>query len=171
MASTYDWHEIAKAIGSINEASESGGDSEARRALITIVGEANLIGAVDYYVASHHGRELARSVLRMLKPFSAMRRCYEIYSQEGDIEKRRSAVELIRFISDKQAVQWIAQFLSDPDAEIQAWGAGVIDQLLWDECLTPKEAAPFLEIMRDHPNPQVTRFYTLVEEYLRGKNA
>ena len=170
MASTYDWHEIAKTIGSLHENGESGGDDEARRALITIVGEENLIGAVDYYVSFQHGRELARSVLRMLKPFSAMRRCYEIYSQDGDIEKRRSAVELIRFISDKQAVQWVAQFMSDPDAEVQGWGAGVIDQLLWDNCLTPEEAAPFLETMRGHPNPQVTRIYTLAEEFLSGND-
>jgi hypothetical protein len=171
MSSTYDWHEIAKAIGSINELSESGGDSEARRALITIVGEENLIGAVDYYVTASQGSELARSVLRMLKPFSAMQRCYEIYTRDSDIEKRRSAVELIRSISDRQAAHWISEFLSDPDTEIQTWGGSMVDQLLWDQSLSAEEATPFLEAMKDHPNPQVKERHSFIEEFLRDRNA
>ena len=41
-----------------------------------LLGEERLRGAVDYYVRFEHGRELARAVLSVARPWSAMLRCH-----------------------------------------------------------------------------------------------
>lgn len=118
---------MAKAAGSLGEFTETSGTDEARRAVISILSEAKLVGAVDYYISGQPGSELARSVLRLLKPICAMERSHEIYATDSDVSKRRSAVELVRFICDGSTLPWVREFLADPDDGIQMWGAGVLD--------------------------------------------
>ena len=57
---------------------ERGGDDCARRALELLIGEEKLRATVDYYITHQPGRELARSVLYVVKSWAAMQRCYEL---------------------------------------------------------------------------------------------
>lgn len=171
MSSTYDWEALARAAGSLGEFSETSGTDDARRALTRILSEENLVGAVDYYISGRPGSELARSVLRLLRPSCAMQRCYEIYRSDSALPRRRTAVELVRFICDKQALPWVSEFLADPDDVVQMWGAGVVDQLLWDHSVEVEEVAPLLEQLGGHPNPQVRERYAFIQEYLQDRQA
>jgi len=73
-----------------------------------------------------------------------MGRCYEIFRQAESLDARRSAVELLRVVADHRAVPWIAEFLEDSDTGVQAWGAGVLDQILWSELVQPEDVEDLL---------------------------
>jgi hypothetical protein len=163
---TIDWTALAKQLGTILEQGESGGSEYAYRALEIIIGPENLRAAVDHYVAQQPGYELARSVLRQLHPWSAMVRCREIYLTETDIEVRRDAVELLRVVADRRVLPWIPEFLNDPDEGVQAWGAGVVDQLLWSKRVEPEECEALLSAMSQHPHHRVRELHAFISEYL-----
>jgi hypothetical protein len=84
-----------------------------------------------------------------------MIRCRELSQFQNEIETRRSAVELLRVVADGRALPWVSEFLDDEDAQIQTWGIGVLDQLLWSELVEPEEAEEVLERAARHENESV----------------
>ncbi|MEO0853029.1 MAG: hypothetical protein AAFY15_05955 [Cyanobacteria bacterium J06648_11] len=124
--------------------------------------------SVDYYVSGQPGSELARQVLWQIHPWSAMQRCKEIYDRSDDIHARRSAIELLRVVADARAVFWIEDFLNDPDEDIQNWGAGIVDQLLFSHLVDPEELSELLAKMAAHPNERVRRMHELIEDFLKS---
>jgi HEAT repeat protein len=168
---TIDWHGLASDLGTLRPDGESGGSDLAQLALQRIVGEDALCAAVDHYVASLPGSELARSVLSLLRPWSAMRRCLEIFDSSADVEDRRSAVELLRAVADRRVLDRVADFLADPDEGVQVWGAGVVDQLLWCDLASAVECAPLLEAMQRHPNERVREQTEFIRSYLASRGA
>lgn len=93
-----------------------------------------------------------------------MCRCYEIFNGPETVEARRTAVELLRVVADRRALPWIPEFLQDDDALIQAWGAGVLGQLLWSELIEPEEAERLLIAVDQHSNEPVRER----AEFIRG---
>src|SRR5688572_24143069 len=130
MEDNIDWKALAVRLGTLSEGGESGGSNYAREAIELLLGEDNLRESVDYYISGAPGSELARSVLWLIRPWSAMRYCYEIYKSEADIETRRMAVELLRVVADKRALSWVVEFLGDEDSGIQTWGVEMLEQLI-----------------------------------------
>lgn len=161
-----DWTAIAIEVGALVEGQERGSSALARLALEKLIGERNLREAVDHYIGFKPGFELVRSVLWEIRPWSAMAYCYELYQGSPDIEIRRSAIELLRVIADKRVLLWVNEFLDDSDEGIQAWGFGVLDQLLWKELVQPEEAEPFLARAEQHSNQRVREHACFVREYL-----
>ena len=90
--------------------------------------------------------------------------CYEIFKGPQAIETRRTAVELVRVVADRRALPWISEFLEDKDADIQACGVGVLDQLLWSELIEPEEAEDLLRTAEQHENELVRKR----AEFIRG---
>jgi hypothetical protein len=157
-----DWEQIARQIGSIQENtplgrySELGGSNFARKALIEILGEDLLRDAVDYYVDGGRGSEVIRSILRLIQPRSAMDRCYDIYKSNVDIETRRYALTLLVHFADYSVLNWIYEFLDDPDEDINIWGACTLDQLLqthWEA--PPQEFGDLLDKAEKHSSQRV----------------
>lgn len=170
MTGAIDWEQLALRLGTLTPDGESGSSVAAMQAIEMLIGEDRLRAAVDFYVAGGRGRELTRSVLWQLRPWSAMRRCYEIYhSSDADAERKDSAVELLRVVADRRALKWLPEFLDDPDASIQLWGAGILDQLLWAELVVPEECTELLQTMRDHTNVQVQQRASFIDGYLRDR--
>lgn len=166
-----DWTELARSSGTLNELGREFGSSKmAREALERIIGPDVLVSAVDHYVAGAPGSELARSVLWLLHPWSAMQRCYEIYRNATDAEDRRSAVELLRVVADERALPWIQEFLNDSDQGVQAWGAGVVDQLLFSSFVDPAECGELLTCMQTHRNALVRETYIDITSHLDERN-
>jgi hypothetical protein len=165
-AARIDWEGLARRLGSLSDDGERGGTDLAQQALEQILGEAEVRAAVDYYVSGRRGFELARSVLGLLRPWSAMQRCYEVFRTDPDPESRRSAVELLRAVADRRALAWVPEFLRDSDEGVQTWGAGVVDQLLWSGLVEEENCQTILEMMSGHPNPGVQRYYCLIRESL-----
>jgi len=152
-----DWKKFAEELELLAKNKEVASSKDAATAVEMLIGKERLSASVDYYVSERKGSELARAVLWLLHPWSAMKRCYEIYSSSGKPEHRASAVELLRVVADKRALKWIKEFLDDPDPTIQNWGIGIVDQLIFSGRIYQEEAAQLLEVAERHSN-----------EYVRG---
>ena len=165
-----DWAKLASALGlSAPYGEYCCGSDDAQRALEQIIGEDALRASVDYYVDCRLGSSLARSVLWRLRPWSAMRRCYEIFKGPETVENRRTAIELLRVVADRRALPWISEFFEDEDSLIQAWGAGVLDQLLFSELVEQEEAEELLRAAEQHSNQSVRERAEFVRGYLRSR--
>jgi hypothetical protein len=164
-----DWKALATELGRTTYTdrgwTEQGGSLAACEALELILGPQALRSSVDYYISRQPGFELVRSVLWLLHSPSAMERCHEIFLTTEDIEDRRAAIELLRVVADKRALEWVPDYLADPDAEIQVWGIGVVDQLLmsgaeFEDCLAILDAA------ETHANGDVREKAQWIREHL-----
>jgi hypothetical protein len=161
-----DWKSLATKLSCEN----SGGTPYARQALSEIIGEDAIIEAIEYYIAGDIGSELARSVLWLLHPKAGIEYCYKIYKDDNEsIQRRRTAVELLRVVADESALKWANEFLNDPDEGIQNWGAGLVDQLLWSDHVQKEDCKSVLEIMKSHNNQSVRDLYKFIQEYLSDK--
>jgi hypothetical protein len=164
-----DWESLARSVGTLRDDGEWGGSDFAVRALAEILGPDEVRAAVDYFVRSGRGAELARSVLWLLRPWPAMLRCFEIFQTSSEVDARRSAVELLRVVADKRVLPWVPMFLRDADAGTQAWGAGVVDQLLWSNLAKAEECADLLDEMDRHRNDAVRERADYIRKFLRSR--
>jgi len=176
MVSAINWMQLAESIGCATSAHsgeqrESSGSGAAREAIVLIAGEQVWIDAVDVYVEDQPGAELARSVLWLIHPWPAMRRCFEIFDSSGDIAKRRSAVELLRVVADRRVVPWLDRLIRDPDSEIQLWAAGIVDQLAWSSLIENTEARSIVDSLQEHPNPGVRERASFIREFLQERES
>jgi len=152
-----DWRHLAEVLGTITWTesghNELGGEKVARDALTRFVGDNALREAVDLYVTFAPGFELARSVLRLLKPTAAMVRCRQIFRESDNEEQAASAIELLRFIADKRVLDWVPEFLASDNRSVKIWGIGVIDQLWMDGEIDPGEGWDLLDEALSDPDP------------------
>jgi hypothetical protein len=169
MSDSIDWEHLARSLGLLREGGEVSGNGEALRALELIIGEKALLESVEYYIAGGPGSELARSVLWQLRSWGAMNHCYEIFKSSRPLDERRMAVELVRVVADNRALPWVDEFLKDPDAGIQLWGAGLLDQLLWSELIEPTAAEPQLRIAEVHDNEGVVERARFIRDFLQSR--
>lgn len=169
MSIQIDWEKLAETLGLLGENGESGSSEAARRALEVILGEDTLRASVDYYIVGHRGFELVRNVLWQLRPWSAMSYCYEIFRSSRGIEDRRMAVELVRVVADRRALPWVADFLDDQDTQIQAWGVGLLDQLLWSELVEPDDAEHLIQLAEAHENEAVRETAQFIRGFLKRR--
>jgi HEAT repeat protein len=165
---TTDWTALAARLGVLRDERETSGVEHARLALETIVGADVLRSAVDHYVSSAPGAELARSVLSLLHPWSAMQRCHELFLGGADIEVRRAAIELLRVVADDRALPWIAEYLADPDPKIQFWGAGILDQMIYSGLVELEQCEAVLELMKAHPHERIREQYEALMENVQS---
>jgi hypothetical protein len=164
---TIDWTDLARRLGSLEESGgEHAGSGMAREALEEIVDADVFRSAVDHYLSGSPGGELARHVLWLTHPWPAMQRCHQIYSEDPDVEARRRAIELLRVVADRRALPWIAACLADPDPQIQYWGAGIVDQLLFSGLVEEEECESLLRAMADHPHEGVRKQHAYIRQYL-----
>ncbi|MCE9580510.1 MAG: hypothetical protein K8W52_45745 [Deltaproteobacteria bacterium] len=142
-----DWTALAVQLRSVGagDGFERGSDTLARAAIVQLLGDDAMRDAVDFYVTHRPGSELARSVLWLLHPWSAMQRCHEIFaSDDADVDERRSAVELLRVVADRRVLPWIPLYLADPDPSIRGLGIGVVDQLLFADLIEFEDGAEMI---------------------------
>jgi len=152
-----DWEELAEELGTLTEFAEIGGTSSGISALELILGEEFFQQAVNHHLSCKPGFELARSVLMCIRSWTAMKYCYEIYRSTSDSEEKRSVVDLLRFISDRRILEWIPEFLADPDEGVQNAGINLIDQLLFWRILHDDDVRLILEAALHHSNAYVRK--------------
>ena len=146
MSEPIDWVQLDQEIRERNRQDTISGtkiysSSQARIGIELIIGEDRLREAVDYYVAYRPEAELVRNVLWQLRPWSAMQRCYEIYKNSTNIDDRIAAIELLRVVGDARALDWVKEFLADPNESIQNCGVEFVDQLLFGGGIMQDEVA------------------------------
>ncbi len=166
---TTDWTALAERFGVLSGPdAESCGSEQARAALEVIIGPDTLCAAVEHCISGAAGAELARAVLSQLHPWCAMQRCHELFLGTVELDTRRRAIELLRIVADRRALPWIAEYLTDPDPQIQFWGAGIVDQLLYSGLIEVEECESILQIMATHSHERIREQYEALMGILSG---
>jgi len=161
------WESLARELGTLREdGSEHGGAAHAIDAIILLLGEDELRDAVDYILEDRPGSELARMVLAVLHPWSAIERCYEVYHADPDDERRGNALYILKVAADRRALGWIPIFLSDPDEGIQALGIDILDQMIFSGLVEPDECEQILARAAEHENAWIRKRVSDIEWYL-----
>jgi hypothetical protein len=70
-------------------------------------------------------------------------------------------------VADRRALPWIPEFLNDSDPDIQGWGIGVLDQLLYSELVWPEEAEDLLKTAEQHQSEHVRERAEWIRNFLR----
>jgi len=171
MLDPIDWTALAKQLGLLTETGEQCSWKDVQRALEILIGERAILASVDDYIAGAPGTLLASEVLMLLRPWSAMAYCYDIWKSSRPIDERREAVRLLRVVADHRALGWVGEFLDDRDESIQSWGIGVLDQLLWRDLVLPDEAESLLIRAEGHANPVVREKAEWIRRFIRLQEA
>jgi HEAT repeat protein len=166
MKEKIDWKALALQLNVAKEEGQIISTRHARQALELLLSEENMREAVDYYITGRPGSELARLVLMLILPWSAMKYCYDIYSSQRPLKARRLAVELLRAIADERALDWVDEFLGDEDSEVQLWGASLLEQLIYKGFVEIDNAEPFIANAERHANPNVREQAVLIREFI-----
>jgi hypothetical protein len=156
-----DWQALAQRLDKLNKNGVAVDRDSEKRAIAISLETDDLQTAVDYCISDKSGSELARSVLQQLRPWSAMQRCYQLFL-EGDVETRRSAVELLQVCADRRALPWVSEFLDDADPLIQYLGIEILDQLVWSGSVKDKECTDLIAKVREHPSAEVRVMASLI---------
>jgi hypothetical protein len=154
-----DWYDLAERLGTITETAtgwgESGGTTVAAEALSQILGDDELRCAVDYYVSRRPGMEMAKSVLQLLKPASAMDRCHEIFLAGQDYDDVSFAINLLQYVADPRVLERVPLYLASDNEGAQYWGIGIVDQLVSFGGVELEDARPVLQLALDHQSEKV----------------
>ena len=161
-----EWEKLAGEFNVLKEDGEQASNIIALQAIEKIIGEVNFHEAVEYYISRRPGGELVRHVLWQIRPWSAMKHCYDIYKSDRNIEEKRTAVELLRVIADHRVLVWIYDFLENDDVSIQNWGIRILDQLLWCNLISTKDAIDLLELAKTHENRDVRYIADFIYDYV-----
>uniref|UniRef100_UPI0025E34F3C HEAT repeat domain-containing protein n=1 Tax=Chamaesiphon sp. GL140_3_metabinner_50 TaxID=2970812 RepID=UPI0025E34F3C len=148
-----EWKKLAIELGAVNLQ----GTHLSLTAIETLLGEDFFIQAVEYCISLKEGWGLPEGVLKILRPLG-MKHCYHIYKTSHDLEERISAAWLLKYTSDRQVLEYIPELLADPDKNIQAMVAQILDQMLFWRAIDYEDLIPFLEIAVNHSNEEVRKF-------------
>lgn len=160
-----EWGKLATEIGSINMY----GSQLSLDAIEKLLGEDFFAQAVDYCISLEEGWCLPEGVLKILRPLG-MKHCYHIYKTSSDIEEKRGAAWLLKYISDRKVLEYIPEFLADPDEQIQFAVIQILDQMLFYNAIKYEDIIPILELAANHPNEELRRLAVglVNEETIQG---
>ncbi len=152
-----DWEGLSRQLNLIGDgdSSEVGGTEAACRALELLLGRDAIRDSVDLCLSCQLGSGLARSVLWLLRPWSAMERCYQVYRESHQPDQRRLAVGLLGATGDRRALQWVPEFLDDLDEGVRECAARLLDQLHFSCLVELEEIEDLLSVAKKHENPSV----------------
>jgi hypothetical protein len=60
----------------------------------------------------------------------------------------------------------VKRFFEDPDGDIQAWGAKLLKQLVFQEAVTAEEAEDYVRLGEGLENPGVRRAMSRIRDFL-----
>lgn len=148
-----NWEKLASEVGAGSFYSSSMG----LRAIEMLLGEDFFAQAVEYCIDLDEGWMLAEGVLRILRPLG-MKHCYHIYKTSHNLERRRYAVALLKYTSDRQVLEYIPEFLADPDEQIQRTVLEILDQMVFKRAIDYEDMISIMETAVNHPHEEVRKF-------------
>jgi hypothetical protein len=158
-----DWSSLADDVGATKPSGELVGKKEVSKAIALLIGGADEIrAAVHHYVEGRRGSELARGVLRQLRDKAGMDECIQIFRSDAPILHRRMAIELLRAICDRRALEFMHEIIADPDDDIATWGAGILEQLVSDRSVALEDIREFVELAQNHQSAGAQRYANLI---------
>lgn len=147
--SLVDWRGLAEAQGTIRNIeggrSEYGGTAIGLRAIETLLGDATLVDAADYYLTRAPGYELAKSVIQCLRPDSAANHCLQLFREADSGEEAGDAIELLRHVARAPMLEHFAEIMESPHDGARAWGIAMLDSLWMAGELEIEDGWPYLE--------------------------
>ncbi|MEM9219514.1 MAG: HEAT repeat domain-containing protein [Cyanobacteria bacterium P01_F01_bin.150] len=145
------------------------GTEVSREAIEVLLGEEFFAHAVDWCIHFDKGWGLAEGVLRILRPLG-MKHCYNIYKTSNNLEERQQAVALLKYTSNRRVLDYLPEFLADPDPQRQRLVIEILDQMLFWEDINNEDILPLLETAINHPNDDVRKFAlgTVKDETIQG---
>ena len=150
-----NWSELAERFETITTTGELGGTDLATRVLEYVIGAEFFEQAVEHYVSFEPGYELARSVLARLRTDAATIHCYKIYKGSSSQSERQAAVELLAATGTSKVLEWISEFLADPDVTIQGQVMYLLDKLLYRRIVNEDKVEPLLKAALEHPSESI----------------
>jgi Glutamine amidotransferase class-I/HEAT repeats len=138
-------------------------------AIETLLGEDFFAQAVECCINLDEGWGLAEGVLRILRPLG-IKHCYNIYKTSKEPEERQSAVWLLKYTSNREVLEYIPEFLADPDERIQRTVVEILDQMRFWREIDDEDLISVLESAINHPNEEVRKLAIGVvsEETIQG---
>jgi hypothetical protein len=149
-SSRINWDRLAYEAGVVSRRFPDGGvqtpfgSPYVRRALELLLGQNNIRDAVTLALESPRDRVAARVIatelLRLAQSFEATGLAYQAYrAYKGSWpEGAAAAVGLIVDIAHPAAIDWVEEFLGDPD--VASAGVALLDELILDGRVQPDDA-------------------------------
>jgi hypothetical protein len=146
-----DWDWVHRTLRTGN----FGGTGVAQQALELVIGETRFRDAVDWCVDGRPGANLARTVLRDVRPPSAGRRCIEIFRSEQDPQRRQSAIEILCLVAVNDQLYVVEELFNDADPIIQEYGAAILETLVETRLRSDPDPEPVVVLAEMHSNERV----------------
>lgn len=144
-----------QAINDLGDKYLLGSNAYVIRAYEIVLGEDFFRSAVDQYLSGNDAGIFARHMLSEVRSFIAMDYCYEIYQTSKDIDRKSSALELLRWIANEKVLDWIPEFLYHPESDIQNYAVLIIDQMMFKKIISYDDILPILQQALNHPRDYI----------------
>ncbi len=159
-----DWADLADELG----VQGRGGTIVAEQAIEHLLGNDAVANAVAVILDLQDGWLLADSVLIHVMSPKALALAYTAYKASQG-ERAVRAVWLIKELRHPVALPWISEFLDDPNENIAALGAEVLDQLIFSSRTDPDspEVENLLVQAEAHASVEVREIAASTRTYLK----
>jgi hypothetical protein len=145
-----NWEDLQTELVNVTGNRKTGENSLGIQVLELILGADFFVQAVEHAVGSEPGHELARSLILDLKPWAAVKRCYEIFRNPSSTYYHSDQYEAYSLLKDIFDCRIILP--PDPDAE---W-VDPIDMGFFYVCET-SQLTEILESALNHPSDDIRK--------------
>ncbi len=147
------WIEITQAVGGKPEMKdEIFSQQQVSDALELILTESSMCEAVHYCIHKKPGHGLLLNVLKRIRPYGAMKECFEIFHTDADYTNKKSAIQLLVELADRRVMGWVPELLAYDDFNIQVLAMNILDKLYEARLVTEDEIVPILKDAETHVN-------------------
>lgn len=144
-----------QAINDLDDNHSLGSNAYVIRAYEIVLGEDFFRSAVDHYLSGDDAGVFARHMLSEVRSFIAMDYCYEIYQLSQDVDRKSSALELLRWIANEKVLDWIPEFLYHSESDIQNCAILIIDQMMFKQIISYDHMLPIIQQALNHPRDYI----------------
>jgi hypothetical protein len=150
------WLDLEDQIcNSLNQSSSN--QDYVARAFEILLGQDFLESAVQQCIYGMPQAGLARQILVRIRSSIAMEYCYQIYQKSNNFDEKIEALGLIRWIANKDVIQWIPEFLNHVEEDIRSCGIAIVDQMLFKHVIYYEDIEEILKGTLNHTQDQYVR--------------
>ncbi|MCX6118114.1 MAG: hypothetical protein NT027_11275 [Proteobacteria bacterium] len=160
-----DWLDIYRRVV-LNDGHGAIGNRDVDRVISEIIGNQTIAEMIEHSFTTDPSAELTIRILMNLRSKWATDYCYRIYTEDENITRKRSSVELLSSIAHESAFPWAFQFLDDEDLVIQRYGARLVQVSIEYGLIDPDQCKQIFKKMEGHHNKNVRSFYQGIQEQL-----
>lgn len=148
MSQPIDWVALAYRIGAVADEeggyTARGGSEVAADAIAVLLGDEAILSAVDGVLAMDRGSEVARSVLRSLKPELARQRCLEVINDPARDAAHWEAGFLLTELCGRNWRPFYEAMAQHPESSIRGLSMRLLENIVFDGWIEYDEAIAML---------------------------